>query len=75
MKKRHEPKEKVRNKSNNEQKQDIPLVSLMFVQQTPGSQLLQQLRQVEAKVSDLTGDRVKMVERSGTKHQASIGVL
>ena len=67
MKKRHEPKEKVRNKSNNEQKQDIPLVSLMFVQQTPGSQLLQQLRQVEAKVSDLTGDRVKMVERSGTK--------
>ena len=39
----------------------------MFVQQTPNSQLLQQLRQTESKIMAVTGDRVKLVERSGTK--------
>ena len=44
-----------------------PIVSVMFVQQTPKSQLLQQLRATELKISAVTGDRVKLVERSGTK--------
>ena len=39
----------------------------MFVQHTPHSQLLQQMRMMESKITAVTGDRVKLVERSGTK--------
>ena len=46
---------------------DPPIVSVMFVQQTPHSQLLHQLRLTESKISAVTEDRVKIVERSGTK--------
>ena len=39
----------------------------MFVPHTPQSQLLRKLKKVEAKISDLTGDKVHHVERAGTK--------
>ena len=67
-KKNHESKNKNQNK-NIKKKEDFvpPIVSVMFVQQTPNSQLLQQLRQTESKIMAVTGDRVKLVERSGTK--------
>ena len=54
-------------KSKTEPKSAPPIVSVMFVQYTPHSQLLQQMRQMESKITAVTGDRVKLVERSGTK--------
>ena len=44
-----------------------PIVSVLFIPQTPNSQLLQQMRLMESKITAVTGDRVKIVERSGTK--------
>ena len=40
---------------------------MMFVPNTPRSGLLNRLKDVENKVADLTGDKVRLVERAGTK--------
>ena len=53
--------------SNRGESKKIPLVSVMFVPYTPNSQLLKKLKQAESKVTALTGDKVKHVERAGTK--------
>ena len=45
----------------------VPVVSVMFVPYTPNSQLIQKLKKVEAKVSQLTNDKIQHVERAGTK--------
>ena len=41
--------------------------SVIFVPHTIGSGLARELRKKEDKLKDLTGERVKIVERSGTK--------
>ena len=41
--------------------------SVIFVSHTVGSGLARQLRLKEEKLKDLTGEKVKIVERSGTK--------
>ena len=53
--------------SNGGKSKKIPLVSVMFVPYTPNSQLLKKLKQAESKVTAITGDKVKHVERAGTK--------
>ena len=39
----------------------------MFVPYTVGSELARRLRDAEAKIQDMTGYRLKIVERAGTK--------
>ena len=48
-------------------KEPIHTASVMFTPFTPQSQLLYKLKQVENKVSSLTGDKIQHVERAGTK--------
>ena len=61
------PSKQTNKKSKTEPETVPPIVSVMFVPYTPHSQLLQQLRMMESKITAVTGDRVKLVERSGTK--------
>ena len=42
-----------------------PIVSVLFIPKTHGGELAMRLRQAEEEVSALTGDKVKIVERSG----------
>ena len=51
----------------------VPVVSVMFVPYTPNSQLIQKLKKVEAKVSQLTNDKIQHVERAGTKLMNEVG--
>ena len=41
--------------------------AVMFVQHTPFSELAKRLRKAEEKLEDLTGYRIKIVERAGSK--------
>ena len=43
-----------------------PPVTVIFVSRTPGGELVNRLRQAEAELSGLLGDRIKFVERAGT---------
>ena len=42
------------------------LTTVLFVEQTPGGELARRLREAEQRLADITGWRVKVVEKSGT---------
>ena len=46
---------------------DVPTETVIFVPHTVGSGLAKELKSKEEKLKDLTGERVKIVERSGMK--------
>ena len=46
-------------------RKEIEPVTVMFVPRTPGGALISRLRKVEEEISQVTGDKVKLVERSG----------
>ena len=60
-------KRKSKTHNNGSSKKKTPIVSIMFVPYTPKSELLKQLKFAESKVTAITGDKVKHVERAGTK--------
>ena len=66
-KKKHNDDMKKNNHKKEDDKVKTPVVSIMFVPHTPQSQLHRKLKKVEAKISDLTGDKIQHVERAGTK--------
>ena len=43
------------------------VISVMFVQKTPGSLLANKLKEADRKMSEITGDRLRIVERAGLK--------
>ena len=49
---------------NNNMKESSP-VSVIFVPRTPGGELVTRLRQAEAELYNVTGDKIKFVEKSG----------
>ena len=50
----------------NKKKTTIRTTTVLFVEQTPGGELARRLRQLEQRLSEVTGWRVKIVERGGT---------
>ena len=57
-------------KNKNKQRTKVYLtVSVMFVPYTPGGVLAKKLRENEEKIANITKNRVKIVERTGTKLQ------
>ena len=48
-------------------KNQIRTTSVLFVEQTPGGELASRFRQAEQSLSEITGFRVKIVERNGTQ--------
>ena len=52
-------------KKKNSHINDPEVVTVMFVSQTPGGKLAKLLQKVEEKISKLTNERVRMVERAG----------
>ena len=40
-------------------------ITVLFVEKTPGGELAKRLREAEAEVEKITGDRIKIVERAG----------
>ena len=49
------------------EKKEKPPVTVLFVPRTPGGKLATMLREAEVEMSKFLGDRIKIVERSGTK--------
>ena len=63
---KNKPKNNIKNKSKNKNQKPVPRIkSVLFVLRTEKAELLKQLRSEEAKLSEFTGYRVKLVERSG----------
>ena len=61
-------KRKKEGKKSKKQKEESPeIVTVIFVPQTPKGELAKRLQIVENKISKLTGERVKIVERGGTQ--------
>ena len=54
-------KKKVKSKSD-----EPEVITVMFVPQTPGGELCKRLQRAEERISKLTGEKVRMVERAGT---------
>ena len=55
-------------KKNKTQKENSPeVVTVLFVPQTPQGELARRLKVVENKISKLSGEKVKIVERGGTQ--------
>ena len=55
-------------KRSKKQRQETPeIVTVLFVPQTPKGELAKKLQFVENKISKLSGERVKIVERGGTQ--------
>ena len=50
-------------------KETSKIKSVMFVPHTPGSELAKRLRENEEQLVKLTGSKIKIVERTGTKLQ------
>ena len=66
-KKKNKPKKNKNQKSKNNNKPVPKIKSVMFVPRTTNTELLKQLRSEESKLSEVTGYRVKLVERSGVQ--------
>ena len=58
-----------RNADKGKESQEQPIKAVMFVPYTPGGVLAKQLRENEEKLASLTKNKVKIVERTGTKLQ------
>ena len=56
-----------RSRGANEAKKEKAPVAVMFVPRTPGGQLATMVREAEAEMARILGDRIKIVERSGIK--------
>ena len=56
-----------KHKATTNKKMPKPLVSLIFVPKTVDGDLSKRLREIDRKISEVTGDQCKVVERSGTK--------
>ena len=54
---------------NSQEKEPSKIKSVMFVPHTPGSELAKRLRENEEQLLKLTGSKIKIVERTGTKLQ------
>ena len=55
-----------RRQGQKSEKDQVETVTVLFVPRTPGGELAERLRKVEREISFLTGDIVKIVERSGS---------
>ena len=53
---------------------ELEPVTVMFIPRTPGGELLTRLRKAEEELSTVTGDRVKLVEKSGKMLKRSVVV-
>ena len=60
-----------RNETKNPHKNE-QVKTVMFVPYTEGSELAKRLREAEQKIQDMTGYRLKIVERAGTKLQDTL---
>ena len=58
-----------RNSDKGKETQEQPVKAVMFVPYTPGGELAKKLRENEEKLSKLTKNKVKIVERAGVKLQ------
>ena len=58
------------NQDKNTHNEDTRTTTVLFVQQTPGGVLAKRFREAERELSRLTGFRVKITERNGTKAKA-----
>ena len=71
--KEDEEKERSRVKQKLKKKRlDLPVTSVLFVEQTPGGIYAARLREREAVLAPLTGYRVKIVERSGSSMKSML---
>ena len=52
---------------------DPEVVTVLFVSQTPGGKLSKQLQKVEERISKLTNEKVRMVERAGRTVKQLLG--
>ena len=52
-------------KSRQNNKDEIPTVSVLFCPQTPGGQLAKRLQKVENRIAKIVGERIKVVECGG----------
>ena len=59
------PKRNEKKKAKLSKSEENSPVSIIFVPRTPGGELVSRLRQAEAELTKITGDRIKFVERSG----------
>jgi hypothetical protein len=46
---------------------DIPLLTVLFIEQTPGRELARRLQKVEERIASITGYRVRIAETSGSQ--------
>ena len=53
--------------TNDKKEEKEPIRAVMFVPQTPNSELARELRKNEEELARITGTKLKIVERSGTK--------
>ena len=63
---------KRRKESNIKKKKTITPATVLFVPRTPGGELSRMLRTAEQEISNLTGDLIKIVERSGTMVKSKV---
>ena len=61
-----------KDKKSHTSKNEHPVVSVMFVPHTPGGELAKLLRENEEKISKMTENSIKIVERTGVKLQDTI---
>ena len=66
--KKHKYKKKHENHEKHDKKEH-PIKSVMYVPQTPGSELAKLLRTNEEQLAKITGNKVKIIERAGVKLQ------
>ena len=69
--KKQKPKVPHRSKASSDRNQVFPInrmktSTVLFVEQTPNGELASRLREAEEKLSNITGFRVKVVEKNGT---------
>ena len=59
-------------KESKNKKKEIKPATVLFVPRTPGGDLARRLREAEMKISNLTGDRIKIVEKAGIKLESRL---
>ena len=60
-------KAKKKKQKTESQKKVKPVLAVMFILKTPRGSLVKELRDAENKISEITEDKIKIVERSGVK--------